>query len=335
MSRKHRHHRRRLRLRKLLPLLVILPLMLLLIVGLFSVRQQEAQNRLRADQSTVSPNQQVTISWQGQTYALRKDLKTVALIGIDNAHGTGNSGQCDFISLLVLEPGSPSWKLLHLNRDTMCSINLLNAEGKKIGTETAQLALAHAYGSGGSDSCRNTLQAVENLLYGTPISQYLRIDLDSIGLLNDAVGGVTVEVNADLSPLDSAMTEGARLTLTGKQAEFFVRGRTGLADSSNQARMERQQIYMRSWFHAAKQTYSEMTADDAASLLEKIGKHLHGTMSSLQLAELADALAKTNAPTILTLPGQSKVGTEFVEFYPDEAALQQLVIDTFYSPVKE
>lgn len=334
MKHSHSHHHRR-RLRRFLPLLLVVPLAVLLLLGLNDVTKNDALYRQRAAEAGGGKKERVTISWQGKTYALREDLITTALIGIDDAHGSSGSPQCDFISLMVLRQNSPDWKLFHLNRDTMCDITILNGEGKTVGTETAQLALAHTYGSGGADSCRNTVKAIEGLLYGISIQQFIRIDLESIGTLNDAVGGVTVQMDTNMTHLDSAMAKGARLKLTGKQAEYFVRSRTGLSDSSNTARMERQQLYMKNWLRTAKDAYAQMDAKEAASLLKKVGDHLYANMNTSKLTELADTLAKTNAPEILTIPGSLNTEGTYAQFYPDEAALQQLVIDTFYYPIKE
>lgn len=335
---KHRHHhnrRLRLHLKKILPFILILPLLAGLVYGFYQVQKAEALYRSRAAEAGSGTRERLTISWQGKTYALREDLMVIALFGIDDAHGTSGSPQCDFITLMVLQKNSPDWKLFHLNRDTMCPITILNAEGKNLGTQTAQLALAHAYGSGGSDSCRNTVKAIESLLYGIHVDQYIRIDLQSIGILNDIVGGVTVQLDNDFSQWDSAMTKGARLKLNAAQAELFVRSRKGMPDSSNTARMERQQLYMKNWLRTAKEAYGQMGGEEAANSLSQLGEHLYSNIHAGRLTELADTLSKTNAPEILTIPGTVNTDNTFAEFYPDEAALQQLVIDTFYYPIKE
>ena len=70
--------------------------------------------------------------------------------------------------------------------------------------------------------------------------------MDGISKINNALGGVTVTVNEDITALDPALQKGAKVTLTDAQSEIFVRGRTGIGDQTNSSRMTRQRIYMES-----------------------------------------------------------------------------------------
>ena len=86
----------------------------------------------------------------------------------------------------------------------MTQIRILGVTGEPAGTFTGQLALAHTYGSGEEDSCENTVLAVSNLLYGMEIDHYVSLTMDGVALLNDLVGGVTVEVLDDFSGIDDS-----------------------------------------------------------------------------------------------------------------------------------
>ena len=187
--------------------------------------------------------------YNGTAYARREDLETVLLLGVDKFEGETpegyiNNQQADFLLLLVMDKENETCTPIQLNRDTMTQIQILGVTGEPAGTFTGQLALAHTYGSGEEDSCVNTVLAVSNLLYGMEIDHYVSLTMDGVALLNDLVGGVTVEVLDDFSGTDDSLVQGETVTLKGQQALTYVRSRGGLEDSSNLHRMERQRQYL-------------------------------------------------------------------------------------------
>ena len=50
-----------------------------------------------------------------------------------------------------------------------------------------------------------------------------------------------------------------------------------------------------------------------------------------QLSALAEFLSGAEIQDVRTLEGEAREGEEFMEFYPDEAFLQALVMDVFYA----
>ena len=152
--------------------LVIILLLMVIGVGLFGVQAWERrQDQAAAEQFSTAeedyPAANVTLSDGGTDYVLRRDLDTYLLIGIDKFTDTlsdpelfTNNQQADFLFLMVVDKTNKTYSTIHLNRDAMTEIHRLGMSGKKIGSFTGQLALAHTYGSGGKDSCRNTVEAV-------------------------------------------------------------------------------------------------------------------------------------------------------------------------------
>ena len=53
---------------------------------------------------------------------------------------------------------------------------------------------------------------------------YISMNMDAIAILNDAVGGVTVNVTDDFSAVDPSITKG-EVTLKGDQALTFIQTR--------------------------------------------------------------------------------------------------------------
>lgn len=333
MSKHRKHHRN---LKPIVPVLLILLLSGLLFYEIRIAQDRQQEYRHRAAQSTRTA-ERATANWQGKTYYLRTDLECYALLGIDSlepvAQAGTNPSQCDFAAVAVLDKKNERWHLLMLNRDTMCNVPMLSAQGKTLGSRHQQLALAHTYGSGSGDSCRNTVQAIENLLYGISLDGYIRISVGSIGRLNDAVGGVTVTLRDDLSALDEAMVPEATLTLDAEQAEHFVRARSGLEDSTNLNRMERQRDYLTGWLEAAG-AYADENGG-LSTLVEQLSGELYSDMSIYRISSLADAAIRYPFPEIRSPGGTIRKGTQFIEFEADENELQQTVIDLFYTLEKE
>ena len=276
--------------------------------------------------------------YNGTAYAKREDLETVLLLGVDKFEGETpegyvNNQQADFLLLLVMDKQNETCTPIQLNRDTMTQIQILGVTGEPAGTFTGQLALAHTYGSGEEDSCENTVLAVSNLLYGMEIDHYVSLTMDGVALLNDLVGGVTVEVLDDFSGIDDSLVQGEAVTLKGQQALTYVRSRGGLEDSSNLHRMERQRQYLAALQQQLKAAVQQEDGFTLDALLQ-LNEYMVSDCTVNQLSELGDSLATYQVSDILTTQGEAQPGEEFMEFTVDEAALQQLVMDVFYEPVE-
>ena len=277
--------------------------------------------------------------YNGTAYAKKEDLETVLLLGVDKFEGETpegyvNNQQADFLLLLVMDKQNETCTPIQLNRDTMTQIQILGVTGEPAGTFTGQLALAHTYGSGEEDSCENTVLAVENLLYGVGIDHYVSLTMDGVALLNDLVGGVTVEVLDDFSGTDDSLVQGETVTLKGQQALTYVRSRGGLEDSSNLHRMERQRQYLSALQQQLKAAVQQEDGFTLDALLQ-LNEYMVSDCTVEQLSALADNMAHYQVSDILTTPGDAQEGEEYMEFTVDEYALQQMVMDVFYEPVEE
>ena len=325
----------------------ILAVVLVLLAGMLLLQRwentQDAPVSSSGEASSVEADAPVDgreiTYYNGTAYAKREDLETVLLLGVDKFEGETpegyiNNQQADFLLLLVMDKQHETCTPIQLNRDTMTQIQILGVTGEPAGTMTGQLALAHTYGSGEEDSCENTVLAVSNLLYGMEIDHYVSLTMDGVALLNDLVGGVTVEVLDDFSGIDDSLVQGETVTLKGQQALTYVRSRGGMEDSSNLRRMERQRQYLAA---LQQQLKAAVQQEDGFSLdaLLQLNEYMVSDCTVEQLSDLGDSLAAYQVSDILTTPGDAQEGEEFMEFTVDEDALQQLVMDVFYEPVEE
>lgn len=279
------------------------------------------------------------VEYGGQSYAYRSNLLTVLFMGIDKVETNQssefrNNGQADFLQLFIIDSDTKQITRLAIDRDTMTEITTLGILGNVSGTRRAQIALSHAFGNSGAQSCELTMEAVQRLLSGVQIDFYVALGLDSISALNDAVGGVTVTLQDDFTSQDPAMARGETLLLTGEQAELFVRGRMDIGDGSNTARMRRQEVYMSALLEKMEASISQST-DNAATLYDVMTPYMVTNMNrGRMINEVNKASGYASAGAPLTIPGEHAVAADgFMTFSPDENALIQLVMDTFFEKI--
>ena len=276
-----------------------------------------------------------TLTYNGEEYTLREDIETLLVLGLDTYADTGlesynNDKQADFLLLLVMDTENGTCKGIHINRDTMTEMNVLGVSGDRIGTVTQQIALSHTFGNGREVSCRNTANAVSDLL-GVEVDHYLSVTMDAVPVYNDLVGGVTLELLDDFTAVDPAMKEGETVTLTGQQALTYVRARKGLEDPSNSHRMARQKQYLEALYERSQQCVQEQD-DFVSKAALAMTDYLVSDCSGNKLESLMTRLVEQRLDTILSPDGRLVQGERFMEFYPDEDHLLQIVIECFYEP---
>ena len=67
-------------------------------------------------------------------------------------------------------------------------------------------------------------------------------------------------------------------------------------------------------------------------MLGQLKKHMITSLTVQEITYLADTLLgyEFNMDHIISIPGESKLGEKHEEFYVDDAALKQIVIEVFY-----
>jgi LCP family protein required for cell wall assembly len=241
-----------------------------------------------------------------------------------------NTGAADVDMLVILDETQQKIDLLYLNRDTMLTMPVLGIGGRPAGTYYGQLALAHTYGSGLHDSCENTRQAISDLLCGVKIDYYVSLNMDAIAILNDAVGGVTVEVTEDFSAVDPSITMG-KVTLMGQQAINYVRTRKDVGDQLNLTRIERQKDYIRGFTEALKAKQGS-DSDFVLSVYEQVAPYMVTDCSATVFHSLVSRYATYEIGRILSPEGENVMGETYFEFYADQDSVLQLTLDLFYAP---
>lgn len=338
-SHHHHHHRRRLT-----PIQAILILILVAAVlgaaYYFSLRAEESmRNPEPTGDAEARHAYDVTLEHNGHTYRQRSNVTSILLMGIDSDEtgstsvGQRGGGQADFLRLIVIDKGNKTVSQLAIDRDTMAEITILGVTGNVSGTRIDNISLSHYFGDGKEKSCELTRDAVSKLLFGTRINFYLAMNMDGIAAFNDALGGVTVTLEDDFSGTDPTWIKGAEITLTGNQAETFVRNRQSIGDGTNESRMRRQQQYI----SRAVKTLEEQIRKDT----DFIGK-MFDTLSPYLVSGIQRNLLVTEAynvrdytrPAMYSIAGEHVVGEDgFMQFHPDEEQLMETTLKLFYQQV--
>lgn len=279
------------------------------------------------------------VFYNGKTYRRNTYVKAILCMGVDRTGTmeetttTGSGGQADGIILAAHDTARNTIKMLMIPRDTMTKIILTDLSGNVLGKDIQHLTLAYAYGDGREKSCEYMAEAVSDLLGGIAIDHYMAADIDSIAVLNDYVGGVTVTIPSEgLETADSAFVYGETVTLHGKQAERFVRYRDTEKDHSALYRMDQQQEYILQFVN----TVQERAGKDEGfveGLFEEIGQYMVTDMEKGEYLKMATSCLESESlqsENIYTLPGQGVTTAGYDEFYPDEDGMKQVMLELFY-----
>ena len=338
----------------LIAVLVIFGILVLLLataVGAYFYLNKKGEAQLKKNQSIASitapeeassEDDGKTIVYNGAKYKYNEDNINILFMGVDRdmqdtgEKVIGENGQADVLIWAALDSKTGHLSLINISRDAMVDVNKYNVEDKYLGTDKMQLCLAYSYGDGKEKSCENTLQSVSRLMYGMPVNAYVAIDYSAIAPLNDAIGGVTVNVLEDLTQSDSALKAGETVTLHGEQAQTYVRSRnTEVLDSNNQ-RMERQKQYIDAFLQQAiSQTRKNLTLP--VTLYNDVSDYMVTNISASEVTHLATLMIQNGVSggDILTVPGEVTQGDVYAEFNPDDKELYKLILSVFYKEIKQ
>lgn len=288
------------------------------------------------------------LQYEGKIYEYNDDIMTFLIMGIDksgaveNSQGATDGGQADALFLVVADRRKKEIRLVGINRDTMVDINAYGAYGEGTdGNAKAQIAVQHGFGDGRELSCELTRDTVSELFYNLPIHGYAAVNMDAIPVINDAVGGVTLEVLEDIDTdkygkaIGKIWHEGEEVHLQGMEAYYYVRWRDREKFESARLRLARQKQYLEAFLDKARlETKKNIMLP--VRLYGDLAKYMVTDISVDETAYLAGELIgyTLDSEGIYTLSGKTVKGEAYEEFYPDEEALKALMIAVFYREVE-
>lgn len=344
VKKRHHHGRRRYKLRRkqIAISAVICAAVAAALVGM----AYTAQKRQKAMAVTAGNSYDVgsgyrNIVYNGETYQYNNRITNILYAGIDSEGKLestvqyGNKARADSIALVVMDEKHKKLTILPINRDTMTEIRRYTMNGNDKGLYTSHIGYAYSYGDGGKVSCESLCEAVSNLLGGIPVKRYVVTNQDSMPYINDLAGGITLTVpNSDLEEQYPDFSEGASVTLDSQNIKTFLQYRDTEDSFSNTGRMERQKAYVTAYIEKVK-SMSRSQLEEAWDSLDLMEDYLQTSIAKNQYLELAELIQKLDfsEDNYETLEGDNKEGELHDEFYVDEEALQEKIIELFYEKI--
>ncbi len=224
-------------------------------------------------------------------------------------------GLSDTMLLLRFNPQTKKLIVLSIPRDTRTFV-----EGQGV----TKINAANAAG-GPALSAR----ATSNLLGGIRIDRYVRINVQGVEKLIDALGGVTVYIPQDMKYKDDTQHlyidfKAGKQHLNGPQTQNFLRFRYDkLGDIG---RVQRQQMVMRA---LAEQALNPATMSRVPQILSVVQSHIDTNLTLEELVALVGFGVKTDRSNVqmLMVPGDFSDTSQFEASYwlPNRRGIDKMI----------
>lgn len=320
--------------------LLVIVLTIVVVIGLNKEDEKPDENNVPSTSSDDLENwQKGIISYNGKEYTYNHKINTYLIMGIDKsgkvetAEDYQSGGQSDAMFLLVTNSVDETMSVISINRNTMTRIETFYKNGISSGYETGQICVQHGFGDGRQLSCTRVVDAVSYLFYNLPITGYLSIRLDAIPIMNDAIGGVEVEILDDIEYQGASLKKGETRKLMGTEAYWYLRGREMENFDSATNRLRRQEQYIGAFSEQMK-AYTKGSPTKMLAIYESIEDYV---VTNIDFVNLAEELSKYkyDASRMYTVPGETKMGEIYEEYHVDEENFYNMIIDIFYQEVVE
>jgi len=231
-------------------------------------------------------------------------------------------GNTDAMLLLRFDPGNNDLTLLSIPRDTQ--VQLARHGTKKI----------NAVNRFGGPSY--TAEVVSDLLSGVNIDRYIRINLQGVEQLIDALGGVEMYVPKDMQYEDVSQNldidlEKGKQTLDGETAIEFLRFRHD--QYGDIGRVQRQQMFLRAM---RQQTLSPSTLGKLPSIFSVVKTNVDTNLTLEEMLALAGFASKRDKENVemLMLPGEfydvkRSRGKEISYWLPHQGQIREMMAQYF------
>lgn len=267
-------------------------------------------------------------------------VRNYLIMGIDGEGDTETEdfGQSDFIMVLSFDNNTKTYTMVSINRDTMAMVDEYDDFGGHR-TVYKQIALSHTYAGGGDGitnnaKCKNTAKAVSGVLMGMEFDGYMSMTMDAVKILVDSLGSVQIELDEDITLGEESFVKGETVTMDGEMALAYVRARGGLEDSSNIARMRRQERFLREFF--ATISDARLSESEMLEIYDEVYPYVCNDMGDAGYEVLFNMLKTYSAGDTISLKGEAVLGRGgYVEFYVDEEHVKEVILDVFYEKTKK
>lgn len=264
-------------------------------------------------------------------YVSEDNIDSYLIIGTDAGGedlGEKYSGTlADFIVLLLIDNTTERFAFIQIDRNSMTDIQTVDDTDNVEVMPEQQLCLSHWYGADETERNNNTVQTVSYLLGGLDIDNYFTISMTDMDKINNAIGGVVVDIEEDMTNVDPAFMKGASVHLTDGQAEKFVRARMDVGDGSNKARMARQTQYMQKAYNMVMGQLRD-NPEYVNELYEQLSDIVESREEAgADISRITNHILQYENLGILQFSGSTKIadtqgdGIEHEEFYVDDSSI--------------
>ncbi|MBD2043074.1 LCP family protein [Microcoleus sp. FACHB-672] len=293
------------------------------------------QSRLSAEDAAVfSQGERISTSMSMQMPQLTRSVN-ILILGTkvltsdleDNQpqqqgyHALVNSldGLTDSNLLVRFSPENHKLAVLSIPRDTRTFVE---------GVGLTKINEANYYGGPALSA-----KTISDLLGGIGIDRYIRVNVQAVEKLVDALGGVTVYVPKDMKYQDDSQhlyinLKAGKQKLNGNQALQFMRFRYD--DLGDIGRIQRQQILMRALM---EQTLSPATVVRLPKILSVIQEYIDTNLTIEELVALVGFASQTQRANVqmLMVPGEFSDAKDFQASYwlPSYEGIDALVTQHF------
>lgn len=314
-------------------ILVIIAVVISIIAGYFiilkigenNLRKQLSDGYKKAVDGNYQEYEDADAFYNGSSYYYNKNLINILLIGVDkNVANSSGTKQADALYLLSLDTVDKSLNVIGISRNTLTEIDIYDMNGNCFATDNRQICLSYAYGNDDEQSSNLTVKAASKLLYGIPINGYYTIFMNSFESIINAVGGVPVRINEDLTDISPKMKKGAEITVTGKDALRYVQYRK----DQNEQRFVRQKEFIASFVSQAKKAVLK----DLSLPLKMYNKLSKNSVTDIDSSSAVYLASKAVEAEVQFHNIQGAVGFDgtYETFEVDDDKLYELVLDVFY-----
>ncbi|MCF4970026.1 LCP family protein [Nostoc sp. CMAA1605] len=228
-------------------------------------------------------------------------------------------GLSDVMLLVQFEPEKKKIAMLSIPRDTRTEIE---------GYGTRKINAANVEGGPAL-----TAKTVSNVLGGTGIDRYIRINVLGVEKLIDALGGVTVYIPKDMKYRDDSQhlyinLKAGKQHLNGNQALQLLRFRHD--ELGDIGRIQRQQMVIRALID---QSLNPMTWKELPNILNVVKDNIDTNLTVEELVALVGFSVRTNRSNMqmFMLPGRFSENGEFDASYwiPNKRGINKLMAQHF------
>ena len=311
---------------------------------------QETQQQKKALESIVQW-QDDWVAYEGKVYEYNENTINILLLGIDQSGRLSgetdlsdwSAGQADTIFLVSLNQGQKSVSIIGIPRNSMVSVDIYNEEKECIDTIYNQICLQYGYAGGGELGLMKMKDCVSELMYQLPIHGVCAISFNAISIMTDMLDGIEVTVPDDMTELNTSYSQGARVTLTGKNVVNYLRYRNYNQLGSPTTRLTRQKDFMQAAISKgiAKLKSNPMFVSD---VYQAIVPYMNTDITLDRAVYLgAEAIDyRITADSFYQLTGEdkqvdftTKTGRQdfYDDYYLDDDALQKIIMEVFYHEV--